>query len=78
MLWICMGEHFVMRYESRDYEHNLSDYVSDLRPPGSGNLPTEYCVIAYDCKKCGRHLHPEGDDCCVYCTHGDHKCPSKQ
>ena len=27
-----------MRYESRDYEHNLSDYVSDLRPPGSGNL----------------------------------------
>jgi len=32
------GEHFVMRHESRDYEHNLSDYVSDLRPPGSGNL----------------------------------------
>lgn len=41
-------------------------------------LPTEYCVIAYDCKKCGITLRPEGDDCCVFCTHGTHKCPSKQ
>ena len=41
-------------------------------------LPTEACQIKYDCKGCKATLTPEGDDCCVFCTHGDHKCPSIQ
>ena len=41
-------------------------------------LPTEYCQIKYTCSECDSTLLPEGDDCCVFCTHGDHKCPSKQ
>ncbi len=41
-------------------------------------LPTEYCQIKYECENCNKTLTPEGDDCCVFCTHGTHKCPSKQ
>lgn len=41
-------------------------------------LPTEVCVIKYTCENCKTELTPKGDDCCVYCTYGTHKCPSKQ
>lgn len=41
-------------------------------------LPTEYCLLALDCKGCGATLHPADGDCCVFCTHGTHKCPSMQ
>ncbi|MFT4662092.1 MAG: hypothetical protein ACI8XB_002380 [Patiriisocius sp.] len=41
-------------------------------------LPTEVCQIKYKCENCQVILTPEGDDCCVYCTHSTHKCPSKQ
>ena len=41
-------------------------------------LPTEVCQIKYTCTNCQKVLTPEGDDCCVFCTHSTHKCPSKQ
>jgi hypothetical protein len=41
-------------------------------------LPTEVCQIKYQCENCSKILTPEGDDCCVFCTHSTHKCPSKQ
>ena len=41
-------------------------------------LPTEYCQLKYQCENCSNTLTPEGDDCCVFCTHSTHKCPSKQ
>jgi transposase-like protein len=41
-------------------------------------LPTEVCQISYTCKKCKTTLHPKKGDCCVFCSYGDHKCPSKQ
>lgn len=41
-------------------------------------MPTDVCQIAYTCKKCTTTLHPKEGDCCVFCTYGDHKCPSKQ
>lgn len=41
-------------------------------------LPTEVCQIKYTCENCKKELTPEGDDCCVFCTHSTHKCPSKQ
>jgi hypothetical protein len=41
-------------------------------------LPTDVCVIAYTCDSCHTELFPEEGDCCVYCTYGTHKCPSKQ
>ncbi len=41
-------------------------------------LPTDVCVIKYTCVKCKTELTPKNGDCCVYCTYGTHKCPSKQ
>jgi len=41
-------------------------------------LPTDVCTIVYTCEKCNSELTPREDDCCVYCTYGTHKCPSKQ
>jgi hypothetical protein len=41
-------------------------------------LPTEVCQLAYTCQKCSYVMHPKDGDCCVFCTYGDHKCPSKQ
>lgn len=41
-------------------------------------LPTEVCLIKYECKKCHAVLYPKDGDCCVFCTYGDKKCPSKQ
>ena len=46
--------------------------------PKLETLPTEVCLIRYDCTNCGVALFPEGDDCCVYCTYGDFECPSIQ
>lgn len=42
------------------------------------NLPTDVCVIKYTCKNCNTELTPKVGDCCVFCTYGTHKCPSKQ
>ena len=41
-------------------------------------LPTEVCQVSYTCENCKEVLHPKDGDCCVFCTYGTHKCPSKQ
>lgn len=41
-------------------------------------MPTDVCVIKYTCEKCKTDMFPKEGDCCVFCTHGTHKCPSKQ
>jgi hypothetical protein len=41
-------------------------------------LPTEVCQLTYTCGKCAAVLYPKKGDCCVFCTYGDHKCPSMQ
>lgn len=57
--------------------------TSDITCPECGHtatetLPTEVCVIKYNCKNCQAILTPDENDCCVYCTYGTHKCPSMQ
>ena len=57
--------------------------TSDLTCPFCGNtttetLPTEYCLIKFDCKKCKQTILPKEGDCCVFCSYGTHKCPSMQ
>lgn len=42
------------------------------------NMPTDACLIKYKCKNCGYEMSPKNDDCCVFCTYGTEKCPSKQ
>lgn len=41
-------------------------------------LPTEVCQLKYTCEKCMAVLYPKKEDCCVFCSYGDHKCPSMQ
>ena len=56
---------------------------SEITCPKCGNkktetMPTDVCLLSYTCQKCQTVLHPKEGDCCVFCTYGDHKCPSKQ
>ena len=40
-------------------------------------MPTDVCLIKYNCKKCNVSLFPKDSDCCVFCSYGTSKCPSK-
>lgn len=41
-------------------------------------MPTDQCLLKYTCTNCRAELYPDEKDCCVFCTYGTHKCPSKQ
>ncbi|MGD9930602.1 MAG: GDCCVxC domain-containing (seleno)protein [Mangrovibacterium sp.] len=41
-------------------------------------MPMDSCQFFYTCKKCQAVLRPKPGDCCVYCSYGSVKCPSKQ
>ncbi|MDO8580808.1 MAG: GDCCVxC domain-containing (seleno)protein [Candidatus Omnitrophota bacterium] len=41
-------------------------------------MPTDSCQFFYQCTKCGARLRPKERDCCVFCSYGTVKCPSKQ
>jgi len=41
-------------------------------------MPTDTCQFFYECENCKTILRPKQGDCCVYCSYGTVKCPSKQ
>lgn len=41
-------------------------------------MPTGSCQYFYECENCKSILKPLAGDCCVYCSYGTVKCPSKQ
>jgi len=41
-------------------------------------IPIVICQFSYECENCKTVLKPEQGDCCVYCSYGSVKCPSKQ
>lgn len=41
-------------------------------------LPDDYCLLNYTCSGCQFKMVPKETDCCVFCSYGDKKCPSKQ
>ncbi|MBL7930501.1 MAG: hypothetical protein JNL60_01280 [Bacteroidia bacterium] len=41
-------------------------------------MPTGTCKLKYNCTNCRAEFLPKNGDCCVFCSYGDHKCPSKQ
>lgn len=41
-------------------------------------MPTDVCLLKYTCQGCRTVLLPKEGDCCVFCTYGTKKCPSKQ
>lgn len=43
-----------------------------------GKMPEDACQFFYECENCKTVLKPKDGDCCVYCSYGTEKCPSKQ
>ncbi len=41
-------------------------------------MPTQFCLIRYQCKNCSSILVPKEGDDCIFCSWGDTKCPSQQ
>ncbi|MCM2358174.1 MAG: hypothetical protein NDI77_08490 [Geobacteraceae bacterium] len=41
-------------------------------------MPTDACQFFYECANCKAVLRPKPGDCCVFCSYGTEKCPSKQ
>ncbi len=41
-------------------------------------MPDDACRFFFTCPTCGNTLIPVGEDCCVFCSHGDVPCPPKQ
>jgi hypothetical protein len=41
-------------------------------------MPTDFCLIRYQCKKCGHVMTPKQGDCCIFCSYGSMPCPPIQ
>jgi len=41
-------------------------------------MPEDSCLYFYECENCKSVLKPKDGKCCVFCSYGDVKCPSKQ
>lgn len=41
-------------------------------------MPADACQYFYKCQSCGEMLKPKEEDCCVFCSYADTKCPPKQ
>ncbi len=50
----------------------------NCRHKKSETMPTDACQYFYECENCKSILKPKEGDCCVYCSYGTVKCPSKQ
>lgn len=41
-------------------------------------MPTDACQFFYECRGCKAVLRPAAGDCCVFCSYGTVRCPSRQ
>jgi hypothetical protein len=41
-------------------------------------MPTNLCVVYYECTGCRAALRPKRGDCCVFCSYGSVPCPPMQ
>jgi hypothetical protein len=41
-------------------------------------MPTDRCIVFYQCPACARPLRPKTGDCCVFCSYADRPCPPRQ
>jgi len=64
-------------------ENETAELKSEITCPSCGfkqqeTMPTDQCKIAYTCGHCKKTNYPVSGDCCVFCSYGTEKCPSKQ
>jgi hypothetical protein len=61
----------------------MADITATITCPGCGHraveqMPTEWCVYFYECRRCRQMLKPKPGDCCVFCSYADKRCPPVQ
>ena len=57
-------------------------YTSVIKCPFCGfekeeTMPVDACQFFYECTICKKNIRPKKGDCCVFCSYGSVKCPSK-
>jgi hypothetical protein len=63
------------RLESRVAELTVTITCPTCAKRTVETMPTDRCVIYYECGACGSVIKPKAGDCCVYCSYGDRRCP---
>ena len=61
----------------------MAELIATILCPSCGHaasemMPTDRCVISYDCLACGVTLTPQPGDCCVFCSYSNQRCPPVQ
>ena len=41
-------------------------------------MPLDVCQWFYECEHCHATLKPKPGNCCVFCSYGSARCPSRQ
>jgi hypothetical protein len=41
-------------------------------------MPIDSCQFFYQCSNCHKRIKPKDEDCCVFCSYADTKCPVEQ
>jgi uncharacterized Zn finger protein len=59
------------------------ELTSTIKCPKCGHeetkiMPENVCEFFYTCKKCAEIIKAKEGDCCIFCSYGSEKCPSKQ
>lgn len=70
------------RWEMETEMHEII-YISVIKCPFCGFekeeiMPVDACQFFYECTNCEKIIRPKEGDCCVFCSYGTVKCPSKQ
>jgi hypothetical protein len=50
----------------------------NCRHSESETMPTDRCLVVYECTRCKVLLRPYPGECCVFCSFGSMQCPSMQ
>jgi len=90
LIYLCSLSLFMVHCNSSTEKDSMDnettpniEMISEITCPHCGHkktetMPTDVCRIKYTCENCNTELVPKDGDCCVFCTHGNHKCPSMQ
>jgi hypothetical protein len=41
-------------------------------------MPTDFCLLRYQCRNCGFVMTPTKGKCCIFCSYGSVRCPPMQ
>ncbi len=44
----------------------------------AADMPTDACQFFYECVNCKTVFRPKEEDCCVFCSYANERCPMKQ